>query len=57
MFCFDEVSCNERYQNKQFWMSSTKWESEMAQARGAETCLLNVCVVSRAQQAGHLRSP
>jgi hypothetical protein len=31
MFCWDADSCNERYQDHQYWMSSTKWAPEMAQ--------------------------
>jgi hypothetical protein len=31
MFCWDEPSCNERYEDHQYWMSSTKWTSTMAQ--------------------------
>ena len=31
MFCWDADSCNERYEDHQYWMSSTKWAPEMAQ--------------------------
>ena len=31
MFCWDETSCNERYQSKSFWMSSNGWASQIAQ--------------------------
>ena len=31
MFCWSEVSCNERYQDHQYWMSSTSWSPVMAQ--------------------------
>ena len=31
MFCWSETSCNERYQDHQYWMSSTQWSSNMAQ--------------------------
>lgn len=31
MFCFDGLSCKERYASRLYWMSSTTWASQMAQ--------------------------
>lgn len=31
MFCWSQTSCNERYQDHPYWMSSTQWSPEMAQ--------------------------
>ncbi len=31
MFCWSESSCNERYEDHKYWMSSASWDEEMAQ--------------------------
>jgi hypothetical protein len=31
MFCWDGLSCHERYSSRSYWMSSSTWASQMAQ--------------------------
>lgn len=49
MFCFDATSCNLRYQNKPFWMSSKSWSDTLVQggifSGGAENPFANVNMV------------